>query len=694
MVIGKISGRSSTNYFEFSVDGFAQKFEYVQVKHREGFEVLAQIVEIEKANGETKAKCNVLGYRSQSDILKNLRTPLEPGAEVNYAGDAFVKQTLGLHKTKYGAYVGVLDGRDDISVYLEMNKMISKHVAVLAKTGAGKSYCLSVLLEEVMQKNVPIIVIDPHGEYSSLKHPTDSLRNLERFRIDPKGFGQRIVEYSPDIEKNPEATALKLSSENLTGVELMHMLPAKLSGSQIGLLYSAIKGMESSINFDDILINLQLEEHGAKWSIISLVEYMKKLDIFSKNPTPLNELVKPGKCSVINLRGVPVELQEIVVYKLASDLFGARKRGEVPPFFLVVEEAHNFCPERNYGEAKSSKIIRQIVAEGRKFGLGMAVVSQRPARIEKTVLSQCNTQVILKITNPNDLKAISNSVEGITHETEKEIRNLHIGKAMIVGVVDLPLFVEIRPRMTKHGGETVNIVNTFMDLDIDEEHLAPSPEEEVIVEETQDVSKSSKQLFNVVVPRVNKQDLEAEEGIDSVRTILSPCMFLNCLSGGVKFNLLINLSNGHVVTDLNEGEGLNLNAGLQGLSEREQTLLGAALAAGKSLFSAAQLFSMSGMQFSEVFDLTNTMVSKGYFMKEANNFKFSDALSGLIGLKEKAFAHKVEFMPVEYDEVKESIVNKNALVSFLNNFVKIASSKDCYLVHYEVTEILDTVDEA
>jgi len=63
---------------------------------------------------------------------------------------------------------------------------------------------------------------------------------------------------------------------------------------------------------------------------------------------------------------------------------------------MVIEEAHNYCPERNFGEKKSSKILRTIASEGRKFGLGLCVVSQRPARLDKSVLSQCSTQIIMK----------------------------------------------------------------------------------------------------------------------------------------------------------------------------------------------------------------------------------------------------------------------------------------------------------
>jgi DNA helicase HerA-like ATPase len=124
---------------------------------------------------------------------------------------------------------------------------------------------------------------------------------------------------------------------------------------------------------------------------------------------------------------------------------------------LVVEEAHNFCPQA--GSTRVSGILRTVAAEGRKFGMGLLVVTQRPAKVDKNVLSQCNTQIILKVTNPLDLKAISSSIEGMTPGLEEEIQRLPIGYALITGGgLVFPIIVETRVRETKHGGESVDIV--------------------------------------------------------------------------------------------------------------------------------------------------------------------------------------------------------------------------------------------
>src|SRR5690606_18268650 len=130
-----------------------------------------------------------------------------------------------------------------------------------------------------------------------------------------------------------------------------------------------------------------------------------------------------------------------------------------------------------------------IASEGRKFGISIAIISQRPSRVDKNVISQASTQIILKVTNPNDIKAIENSVEGLTQETQKEIRNIPIGTAMITGIADLPLFVDIRPRKTKHGGETVTAI---------------IPDEET----TKEVESHEGELLPIIQQHTTLQDLK------------------------------------------------------------------------------------------------------------------------------------------------------------------------------------------
>ena len=199
--------------FQFLVKGPAKKLDYVWIPSKD-YDVLAQIVEIEKSNEESTAYCNIIGYRDGT--LKHLRVPLEPGSEVLKAEDVFIKNTLGLGEIKNGAFIGHLNGYDNLKVFLDLNKLLTRHVAVLAKSGSGKSYTVACLIEEILEKEIPVLVIDPHGEYSSLKYKNDKDElKLKKFKIEAKGFSNSIQEYSPDIENNPKTKPLKLNAYNL-----------------------------------------------------------------------------------------------------------------------------------------------------------------------------------------------------------------------------------------------------------------------------------------------------------------------------------------------------------------------------------------------------------------------------------------------------------------------------------------------
>ncbi|MBU1203542.1 MAG: ATP-binding protein [Nanoarchaeota archaeon] len=665
MILGRIIGKTSTNQFSFlatahphtsSPEGSAelnspmpvQKFNYVQVMGREGY-VLAQIVEIRKEKNTTVADCSVIGYREHNQ-LQRLRTPLEPNTEVLKPEGSFIISTLGLEKEN-NAYIGTLENYPDIKVNLDLKKLLTHKVAVLARTGSGKSYTTSVLIEEILEKKIPLLIIDPHGEYSSLRYPNpDNKEKLLRFGIKPKGFNEQIQEFSPDTKANPNALPLKLSKNILSSSDLIHLLPAKLSNTQLGLLYSAIKNMDLP-DFESLILHLEAEENNMKYTLINIIEYIQKLDLFSHAPTELTDIIKPGKCSIINLRGVDIELQEVVVYKLLKDLFEARKRGDIPPFFVVIEEAQNFIPERNFGEAKSSRIIRQIAAESRKFGIGLCLITQRPSRIEKNALSQCSTQIILKITNPSDLRSVSSSAEGLTTETEKEIRNTPIGTAMIVGVVDLPLFVNIRPRKTKHGGESVDILNSMIQS-----------------------GDQTNELMPIIQPPITSKDRELMSG-KKITTTLIPCLFL----GLNKFNLLINLNTGKLIKKIEHPEGKIIPLNRE-LSPQQKRIFSVAIKLKK--FTAAEIFAKSGVQFSEIYDILSYFTGEGYISKTGNSYQLNETLD----LESSAFYGKPEFIRTHYDQKLPKNHDPLKIKTAIQELLPIISSKECWLAKYDEVE--------
>ena len=476
---GIIYGDVGTTEFTCTVlNSNLEQGDYVQVLHERFGWVLGRVDEIKRKtnltverahnliNGDDVdieetilAKIVVIGYRDERGLLQYPRTPFNVGSVVYFAEDNFIKDVIGIEEIeKTGAYIGRLFKHKNIKIYLDINTMVQKHVSILAKTGAGKSYLAGVLLEEFLKKNVTTVVIDPHGEYSSLKYPAKKMKIHQEFGVSPNGYPSKIKVFSPDPELN-QAKPLRFTLASITPRELLNLMNLDARQYLIPLRKSMdlLKTSKQFFDLRDIIRVLESEDNPSLSPLIAQLEYLSDMGVFARKGTRIDDIVTRGKLSIINLRGIAPDIQEMVVQRLAMALFELRKRNKIPPLMLVIEEAHNYAPQQ--GMAASTKILRTIASEGRKFGLGLMIISQRPAKIDKNVLSQCNTQVILRVTNPNDLRAIGNSVENLTKGSLEEIQRLPVGVALVTGgSISMPLFVEIRPRETRHGGESVKIV--------------------------------------------------------------------------------------------------------------------------------------------------------------------------------------------------------------------------------------------
>jgi len=501
-VVGYIYGDVGSTEFNFAVNGESlKKFDYIFAPHKEG-NMLAQIMDIKEIsdlkfedatmmvhNGEVptirtslSAFADVIGYRDKKGLLQSPKSPFNSGAAILRANEDLIRYVLGLSANKdNGAYLGLLKGHD-LQVFLNIDALVQKHICILAKTGGGKSYACGVLVEEMLKKKVPMVIIDTHGEYHSLTKPNKNRKdqkNMPRFDIKHKDYASQINEFSP-IGSRGNIKHITLNGTNLQAREIIDLLSAKLSGPQVGCLYQAIKEVKeykSVYNLRDIIDAVNRSKSNAKWNVIASLESLDSIGVFSDDGTSTTDLVKPGKCALINMKGVPPDVQDVVVARLTKELFDDRKSGKVEPFLLVVEEAHNYCPEKGVGKAVSSSILRTVASEGRKFGMGLCIVSQRPAKVDKNIISQCNTNIILKVTNPNDLKAIIQSVEGLTSQTYREIQRLPIGVALISGAgLQLPVMTEIRTRETSHGGKSVNISKTGKEVTVEEPRVPKAPE--------------------------------------------------------------------------------------------------------------------------------------------------------------------------------------------------------------------------
>src|SRR5918912_842162 len=352
-----------------------------------------------------------IGYFSHAlgDFV-NPRIPPNPGDPVFLASSETLAGVLSPRRmTDVGsAHVGSLLTRSEgeVPVVLSIKDVVSTHLAILASTGAGKSYTAGVLVEELMRpyNRAAVLVVDPPGEY-------DTLRSIEE-----------------DGRLRDEVKAQK---------------------------YEGSDRNESS-NASSI--------EGLLWRLDS--RFDRPNSIFSDSEhIPLAELFRPGRCTVLQLSDIEQNEQQVVVATLLRRVNKARMmsvRGEAVrgsdndlsyPVFTLLEEAHRFAPAGQ--TVVSTNILKQILSEGRKFGVGIGLITQRPGKLDQDVLSQCMTQVIMRIVNPIDQDTVAKTVEGAGRQLLAELPALTKGQAVISGVgVNTPVMCRVRERITKHGGET------------------------------------------------------------------------------------------------------------------------------------------------------------------------------------------------------------------------------------------------
>lgn len=150
---------------------------------------------------------------------------------------------------------------------------------------------------------------------------------------------------------NPRADRpFRFNSLNLSAREVAKMIPNESSSSgQLGLLYEAISALRAETDaytLEDIIEQVVRSNSKVKWNLVGQLESLLELGLFSGTATPCDELLRPGRAAVIDMTGIIPELQAMIVARLLTDIFEARKRRLISPGMVVVEEAHNYIPER------------------------------------------------------------------------------------------------------------------------------------------------------------------------------------------------------------------------------------------------------------------------------------------------------------------------------------------------------------
>lgn len=408
----------------------------------------------------------VIGYYDeQLNDFTNPRIVPEPGTEINLASDADLEDYLTEAEPNEGsAFIGDLIHRppEQTEIHLPIDAFASTHLSVLASTGSGKSYTASVLVEEMMEPDsrAAILILDPHGEYGSLEE-------MEGDTLSDKFQGDDG--YTPKVQiKRPDSIQIRIGELSLG--DLFSIIDDP-SDPQEQVLAEAWNQLQSESD-DYISINdlqnkvdkvggdkdLESSARALDWRIDKALDR----DLFDhSNHLSLSELLEPGQCTVLQLDTMNLRDQQMIVSVLFRKINQERvahekgRESELEfPVFGLLEEGHRFAPAD--GDARSLPVLSTILSEGRKFGVGIGIISQRPSKIDDDVLSQCKTQIIMQIQNPLDQDAVKKGVEDVGEDLLSELPGLTPGQAIIAGdSVNTPFLARIRERHTKHDAESL-----------------------------------------------------------------------------------------------------------------------------------------------------------------------------------------------------------------------------------------------
>lgn len=384
--IGRLTGKTTTHTVTVLFEGSSvEKNNYLVIygeKDEDGnksFYVL-YITDMWTDEKGRMAKLGVLGERP--------KRPFEIGSDVFLAKEEQISKILGIfNPPEESLSLGKLIGYP-YEVYLLIKNF--GRIFITGKSGSGKSYTMGVLCEEFLRKGIPIVILDRHGEYGSLKVASEDAGEGESEFVD------NIIEFS-DLKKN--------------------------------------KGGDIDI------------------------EYM-----FSLSSA---DLVAPNLCTIVNLNGMALEVQEAIAGKLLKKLYESSTTRKIPPFYLFLDEAHLFAGKK---QTETCDVVRLFAQEGRKFGANIVIGTQRPQLLDTTIRAQAGTWVVHNLSDIRDIGITISSAEDLSNDNKSDISGLDKGEAIICGeaVKGIPLFVKIRSRTTRHGGVSFNPLDFLSGSTVDE----------------------------------------------------------------------------------------------------------------------------------------------------------------------------------------------------------------------------------
>ena len=434
------------------------------------------------------------------------------GAEVHAIGSADIAKMFEKFQSK-GFSVGTVATHPSLKVCLDPSNLFGRHFAILGQTGSGKSWTVASLVQRtvaVMPK-AHIIILDLHGEYCWKRDDGNRhyafentiVRHVDARELEIPYWLMTYAELCDLlIDRNEQAAHNQTAffRETLRVLREKEKTPLGLSRVTVdtpvffsiddlitiaraknGEMVQGAKGLKQGDmfgDFDRFLVRLDSRMNDVRY------DFLLKPKVRTNSVSlvaMLRDFVGLGTqkaaVTVIDLSSVPFDVRPTVaaqIGRLAFEFNYWNPKYREFPILLLCEEAHAYIPRASESQfAGSRKSMERIAKEGRKYGVGLAVVSQRPHEVSETVLAQCGTFICLRITNPDDQSYIRSLVPESEGDLVNVLAGLGRGEALVLGeAVPLPTRLQFDKPNPTPNSDDIDFYGKWKDgpddLDVDE----------------------------------------------------------------------------------------------------------------------------------------------------------------------------------------------------------------------------------
>jgi uncharacterized protein len=377
-------------------------------------------------------------------------------------------------------HVGRLRHNRKVPAFVLTDSLLGKHFAVLGTTGSGKSCAVTVILRSILDElpNGHVVLLDPHNEDASAFADRAELLNPSNLQLpywllsfeeiahiliggsaNETGFAQTAI-LKDAILRAKQAFAAEAQGEDHLTVDTPS--PYRLSDLIAALRdgMGALNKADGSAPYLSLIARIESLRNDRRFAF--MFASLAVRDNMRQILAQLLRVPVAGKpITIIDISGVPSEIVDVVVsvlFRLVFELAVWSDRGAGPPVLLVCEEAHRYVPENDIVNfAPTKRVISRIAKEGRKYGVTLCLVSQRPSELSMGSLAQCNTVFALRLTNEHDQAFVARALPENARWLVDSLPSLNTQEAVVVGDgVTVPVHIRFNDLDREHRPSSCN----------------------------------------------------------------------------------------------------------------------------------------------------------------------------------------------------------------------------------------------